>query len=95
MTATPTANNHAVTKDYVDTLVTQGVTWKAPVASGSTPAATYGICDAAKQSWTTYNRTDDIIYMCNGTAWISIGSSATVPNATTTSAGKVQLAGDI
>ena len=93
--AEPTLSTHLTTKNYVDTLVTQGVTWKAPVASGSTPAGTYGACDAGKQSWTTYSKTDDIIYMCNGTAWISIGSSATVPNATTTSAGKIQLAGDI
>lgn len=45
--AEPTANNHLATKNYVDTLVTSGVTWKAPVALSA--AATYGACDAAKE----------------------------------------------
>ena len=93
--ANPTAANHVATKNYVDTLVTQGVTWKAPVESGNTVVGTWGACDAAKQSWTTYNKNDDIIYICDGSAWISIGSSASVPYATTTSAGKVQLSGDL
>ena len=93
--ATPTAANHLTTKSYVDTLVTQGVTWKGPVESGSTIVGTWGACDAGKQSWTTYNKNDDIIYICDGTNWLSIGSSASVPYATTSSAGKIQLAGDI
>jgi len=75
--------------------VTQGVTWKGPVESGSTIVGTWGACDAGKQSWTTYNKNDDIIYICDGANWLSIGSSASVPYATTSSAGKIQLAGDI
>jgi len=35
------------------------------------------------------------VYLCDASAWISIGSSASIPYATTTSPGKVQLAGDI
>lgn len=91
----PTAGSHLATKNYVDTLVTQGVTWKAPVESGQTIVGTWGACDASKQSWTTYNKNDDIIYICDGSAWLSIGSSASIPYATTTTAGKVQIAGDI
>ena len=91
----PTAASHLATKNYVDTLVTQGVTWKAPVETGNTVVGTWGACDAAKQSWTTYNKNDDIIYICDGSAWISIGSSASVPYATTTSAGKIQISGDL
>ena len=71
------------------------MTWKGPIASGSTIVATWGACNASKQSWTTYNKNDDIIYICDGSAWISIGSSASVPYATTGSAGKIQIAGDI
>ena len=93
--AEPTASSHLTTKNYVDTLVTQGVTWKGPVESGNSVVGTWGACDAAKQSWTTYNKNDDIIYICDGSSWISIGSSASVPYATTGSAGKIQIAGDI
>jgi len=93
--ATPTAANHLTTKQYVDDLVTQGVTWKGPVATGNTIVGTWGACDVSKQSWTTYNKNDDIIYICDGSNWISIGSSASIPYATTTTAGKLQLAGDI
>jgi len=39
--ATPTSANHLTTKDYVDTLVTQGVTWKGPVESGNTVVGTW------------------------------------------------------
>jgi hypothetical protein len=92
---TPTAGNHLTTKNYVDTLVTQGVTWKGPVETGNTVVGTWGACDGAKESWTTYNKNDDIIYICDGSAWISIGSSASVPYATTSSAGKIQIAGDL
>ena len=91
----PTLSTHLATKNYVDTLVTQGVTWKGPVESGNTIVGTWGACDAAKQSWTTYNKNDDIIYICDGANWLSIGSSASIPYATTTTPGKVQLAGDI
>jgi len=91
----PTLSTHLATKNYVDTLVTQGVTWKGPVESGNTIVGTWGACDAGKQSWTTYNKNDDIIYICDGANWLSIGSSASIPYATTTTPGKVQLAGDI
>lgn len=91
----PTAASHLATKNYVDTIVTQGVTWKAPVESGNTVVGTWGACDASKQSWTTYNKNDDIIYICDGSAWISIGSSASVPYATTTSPGRIQISGDL
>lgn len=75
--------------------MTQGVTWKGPVETGNTVVGTWGACDGAKESWTTYNKNDDIIYICDGSAWISIGSSASVPYATTSSAGKIQIAGDL
>jgi hypothetical protein len=43
----PTANNHLTTKNYVDTLVSAGVSWKAPVDVSA--ATTYGACNAAKE----------------------------------------------
>lgn len=93
--AEPTASNHLTTKDYVDSLVSSWISWKAPVPSGSSPQATYGLCDGLKEGWTTYNESDNIIYLCNGASWTNIGSSAVVPNATTRSPGKIQIAGDI
>ena len=93
ITATPTATTHATNKAYVDNLVTQWVSWKAPVDTSA--AATYGACDAAKEWWATYNKSDDIIYLCNASAWVNIGNSASVPYATTSTAGRVQLSGDI
>ena len=91
----PTAANHAATKNYVDTLVTAWISWKAPVPNGSTPAGTYGTCDTAKEWWTTYNISNDAVYLCNGSAWEIIGNTASIPYATTSSAWKVQLSGDI
>ena len=91
--ATPTAASHLTTKSYVDNLITQWVSWKAPVDTSA--AATYGACDAAKEWWATYNKSDDIIYLCNASAWVNIGNSASVPYATTTTAGRVQLSWDI
>ncbi len=93
VTSAPTATTHATNKAYVDNLITQWVSWKAPVDTSA--AATYGACDAAKEWWATYNKSDDIIYLCNASAWVNIGNSASVPYATTTTAGRVQLSGDI
>ncbi len=93
ISSAPTANNHVTTKGYVDTLVSQWVSWKAPVASSAT--ATYGACDTWKEWWATYNQSDDIIYLCNGTAWVSIWASASIPYASTTNAWRLQLSGDL
>jgi len=92
-TSAPTSWNHLTNKTYVDNLVTQWVSWKAP--SPTSAAATHGTCDGTKQGWTTYNQSDELIYACNGSSWVSIGSSATVPYATTSTAGRIQLSGDI
>lgn len=90
-----TGTNDLVTKGYIDNLVSQWVSWKAPTPSGSTPAGTYWACNASREWWATYNLSDDIIYLCNASAWVSIGNSASVPYATTTTAGRMQIAGDL
>ncbi len=74
---TPTVGNHLATKTYVDDLI-NGLTWKEPVAVSA--AATYWACNASKKSWTTYNKADNIIYVCNGTAWVAMSGSTGHPN---------------
>jgi len=84
----------ASVKTYVDNFA-NGLTWKAPVDDGDSnpttgagtagPIASYGACDAAKKSWTTYNKNDAVIYVCNGTAWVEMSSTVGIPN----------LAGDV
>ncbi len=91
----PTQAAHLTTKSYVDNLVSSWISWKAPVPSGSSPTATYGACNSTREWWSTYNESDNIIYLCNGSSWTNIGSLAVIPDATTTSPGKVQIAGDI
>ena len=45
--AEPLVANDLTTKNYVDTLVTAGISWKAPVPTSA--SATYGVCNASKE----------------------------------------------
>ena len=75
--ATPTANTHAANKKYVDDLI-NGLTWKEP--SVTTAAGTHWTCTSAKESWTTFNKWDSIIYVCNGSAWVEMSSTIGIPD---------------
>ncbi|MEK7122656.1 MAG: shufflon system plasmid conjugative transfer pilus tip adhesin PilV, partial [Patescibacteria group bacterium] len=48
-----------------------------------------------RKSWTTFQKSNSAIYVCNGTEWVFAGSTATVPYATASSAGKVQVGSNI
>ncbi len=67
----------AAVKTYVDNLV-NGLTWKAPVASSA--SATYWACNASKESWSTYNKSNNIIYVCNWSSWVQMSSTVGLPN---------------
>ncbi|QQS59861.1 hypothetical protein IPN35_03260 [Candidatus Peregrinibacteria bacterium] len=91
----PDSDLKAATKQYVDNLI-NGLTWKDPIEITETDAETkYGTCDTTTESWATYNKNDDTIYICNGDEWIEMSSTVGVPFATDAIAGKVQLTGEI
>ena len=74
-----------------------GLTWKEPSndanpADGLNP---HGVCNAAKESWASYNLNNDTIYICSNNSRVVISSTLGIPNATETSPGKVQLSGEI
>ncbi|MEI7511367.1 MAG: hypothetical protein WCJ84_04385, partial [Candidatus Peregrinibacteria bacterium] len=90
----PTANTDAANKQYVDNRV-NGLVWKPSVSGsiGTGPVITaYGVCVAANKFWTTYNRTDDGTYVCNGNEWVSSGTIG-VPYADTNTPGKIKISG--
>ncbi len=75
--STPTAWTHVTNKAYVDNLI-NGLSWKAPSATSA--SATHWTCTAAKEAWTTFNKADNIIYVCNGSAWVQMSSTVWLPN---------------
>ncbi len=83
ITGTPSSASDAATKSYVDTLV-QGLVWKEPNSNNQT-------CNSSREWWATYNTTTNIVYVCNGSSWVDIWSTASVPYATTTTAWRLQL----
>jgi hypothetical protein len=95
----PTASGNAANKGYVDNLIA-GLSWKEPVNAGANPTGTdefgiHGVCDETKKTWTAYNKDNDMIYTCNGYAWIALSTSVGTPNATDTVPGKIQITGDL
>lgn len=95
----PISANNVANKGYVDSLIT-GLSWKDPVNAGVNPNGTdsfgtHGICNTTKKTWTTYNKDNDMIYTCNGSAWVALSTSVGTPNATDTVPGKIQITGDL
>lgn len=68
-------------KDYVDIFI-NNLTWKLPVnVPGGPVDDDLGdiICESSSEGWTSYNRNDNIIYVCNGTSWVEMSYAVGIP----------------